>query len=143
MGKIKVYKRLKGCTKLLSLPDNAKKELNFYSLSQNKSFHSLQGSFLILTTSSTQVKTLHMDLCWDYFHSSLQAKNSKLTMLAFKKNLTHPHSNQPKPSPVSKSSTQICACSFSLTSRPGSCVHKPISCHCSLNEAKLHTFLLA
>ena len=55
----------KGCTKLLSLPDNAKKELNFYSLSQNITFHSLRGSFLILTTSSTQVKTLHMDLCWD------------------------------------------------------------------------------
>ena len=52
----------KVCTKLLSLPDNAKK-LNFQSLSQNRNLHPLQSSTPNLTTSSThtnQVKTLCM-----------------------------------------------------------------------------------
>ena len=58
IGKIKVYKRFtKFCTKLLSLrlPDNAKKELKFSSSAEI--FHPLQGSFLILTTSSTYTHT--------------------------------------------------------------------------------------
>ena len=54
-------------------------------------------------------------------------------MLAFKKNSTPLHSNQPKLKPVSETSThslQNYVYFFPLTSRPGSYAHKPI---CSLS----------
>ena len=50
-------------------------------------------------------------------------KKSNLAVLAFKKNSTHLHSNQPKLKPVSESSTHSLrnyVCFFPLTSRPGS-----------------------
>ena len=65
-------------------------------------------------------------------------KNSNLAMLAFKKKL--------KLSKVSENSThplQNYACFFSLTSKPGSYVHKPTPCHWAQNGVKLHMFLLA
>ena len=79
-------------------------------------------------------------------NTHLTSKTVILPALAFKKNSTHLHSNQPKLSPVSESSThplQNNVCFFPLTSRPGSYAHKPTPCHCPLNEAKLHTLPLA
>ena len=54
-----------------------------------------------------------MDLSSDHFNSSLQtkthltSKTAILAMLAFKKNSTHLHSNQPKLSSLSESSTHL------------------------------------
>ena len=66
-------------------------------------------------------------------NTHLTSKTVILAMLAFKKNSTHLHSNQPKLSPVSESSThplQNYVWFFPLTSRPGSYAHKPTPCHC-------------
>ena len=55
-------------------------------------------------------------------NTHLTLKTAILPVLAFKKNSTHLHSNQPKLSPVSESSThplQNYVCFFPLTSRPG------------------------
>ena len=65
----------------------------------------------IINTHTKQVKTLCMDLSWDHFNSSLQAKThiwpQILAVLAFKKNLTSPTKTNPKLSPVSENSTHL------------------------------------
>ena len=68
-----------------------------------------------------------------YQNTHLTSKTVILAVLALKKNSTHLHSNQPKLSPVSESSThplQNYVCFFPLTSRSGSYAHKPTPCHC-------------
>ena len=66
----------KVCTKLLSLPDKAQKtqflvpQLN-YKFALSPRLHP-QSDHIINTR--TTIKTLRMDLSWDHFNSSLQAK---------------------------------------------------------------------
>ena len=84
---------------------------------QLKEKHPLQGSTPSLTTSSTHTHKTGKNFTYGFVlgslqYSSLQAKTQHLTsktvilpVLAFKKNLPHLHSNQPKLSPVSESST--------------------------------------
>ena len=108
--------------------------------------HSLQASTHILNTSCThtQVKTSHMDLLWDHLISVYRPRLTFDRNLTFKKISTppsHPHSNQPKLSPVSESSTyplqnEVRFCL--LTSGSVSYVHKPTPYQYPLNGAKLH-----
>ena len=44
-------------------------------------------------THTKQVKTICMELFWDHFKSTFDLRKRKLTMLAFKTNLAHPHAN--------------------------------------------------
>ena len=67
----------KGCTKLLSLPDNDIKKLNFSPSAKKKNATSQRlqpQSDRIMNTHKNQLKTLRTDLSWDHFNSSLQAK---------------------------------------------------------------------
>ena len=108
--------------------------------------HPLQASTHILNTSCThtQVKTSHMDLLWDQLISVYRPRLTFDRNLTFKKISTppsHPHSNQPKLSPVSESSTyplqnEVRFCL--LTSGSVSYVHKPTPYQYPLNGAKLH-----
>ena len=95
--------------------------------------HPLQGSTPSLTTSSTHTHKTSKNFTYGFVLGPLQSQstgqNTHLTsktvilaVLAFKKNSTHLHSNQPKLSPVTESPThplQNYVCFFPLTSRPG------------------------
>ena len=92
-----------------------------------------------------------MDLSWDHFNSSQQAKThiwslkQQFGYVGFQEKFDtlHPHWNQPRLSPVSESSSHPLQTYFPLTSRPGSYVQNLATpCHCPWNGAKLHTFLL-
>ena len=65
----------KVCTKLLSLPDNAKKQQQFLVPQLKQKFApspKLHPQSDHINTHTNQVKTLRMDLSWDHFNSSLQ-----------------------------------------------------------------------
>ena len=128
----------KVCTKLLSLPDNAKKT----------SFFSASAKIKICTLSKAPPPVWqhhqHMHKTSKYFmyrfvleplqfqstgqNTHLNSRTVILPVLAS----THLHSSQPKLSPVSESSThslQNNVCFSLLTSRPGSYAHKPTPWH--------------
>ena len=122
----------KVCTKLLSLPDNAKKS----------SIFSPSAKIKICTLSKAPPP--HHQHTHKYFtygfvlgpiqfqstsqNTHLTSKTVILAVLALKKNSTRLHSNQPQLKPVSESLThclQNYICFFPLTSRPGNYAHKP------------------
>ena len=87
----------------------------------------LSKATLSLTTSSThtkQVKTLHMDLFWDHFNSSLQAKThiwpqkQQFGYVAFHEKFDTPQSNKSSVSPVSESSTHPLEIKYAFSHSP-------------------------
>ena len=133
----------KVCTKLLSLPDNAKTPLNFSSPAKIRICTLSKAPALVWSHHQHTHAQNKYKLTYGFVLGPLQShstgQNTHLTsktvilvVLAFKKYSTHLHPNQLKLSPVPGSSThplQNSVCFFPLTSRPGSYAHKPTPCH--------------